>query len=436
MNRSRPSASLAMLAVLLTTAACADREPTAPEPGEEASSAKAGQPSQPQGWTSDDEFARVARAEVPGFAGFYLEADGTPVILLKDHRQREAAERYLTPHLEEIHRGQSGSPKAPVVRKVTHDFADLKGWADKLVGLMGSEGVHMLDVDEVENKVFVGVRDEAGVRTVRREAARLRVPPGVLDVKVRPAFEMMVGLQERTPELAGGYKIEGFPGGGCTLGFNALHLGISVFVTNSHCTYNYHAYDGGTFTQPEYYAGNEIGKELVDKDSYNCNNSSLLCRWSDAAYVQHNGARTIRQGQIAYTDHATGGPAPSLTVRGYYNITGRYSAVDPTGLQLTKTGMVTGTTYGNIIRSCVRTQGQNRRSGKYYTYECQDISNVYADEGDSGAAMYRRITFPQVLLYGILWGRNELGETSSSRLANIERDLGPLTNLCVPGYGC
>jgi hypothetical protein len=106
------------------------------------------------------------------------------------------------------------------------------------------------------------------------------------------------------------------------------------------------------------------------------------------------------------------------------------------GLTLTKTGQITGTTFGNITQSCVTLSGYGR-GGKYYSYPCQDVSNVYAEGGDSGAAMYRRVSTTQVELYGILWGKNaETGAASSSRLSGIEADLGPLTNLCAPGYGC
>lgn len=432
MNRSYQMGVCAVL-VLLASAAFADQQPEGPGPEGEAGNSNVDQQTPPQFWTRDDEFARAARAEVPGFAGYYLDVEGTPVILLKDHKQRDAAERYLAAEIEDALRGEGGY-RAPIFRKVTHDFADLKGWFDKLTSLLPRGDVYLLDVDEVRNRVFVGVRDKAAIRAVRREAARLRVPPGVLKVEIRPAPEPFIGLQDRTSYLAGGYMIQGFTGGDCTLGFNATHLGISVFVTNSHCTYDFLAYDGGTFTQPTYFAGNEIGTELTDKALYNCNDSTLVCRRSDSAYVRHNGSRTIGQGRIAYTEQATGGPAPNLTVVGYYEIVRRYSGTAPVGLVLTKTGRTSGTTYGTITQSCVTKSGNSR--GKYFSYPCQDISNVYATYGDSGSPMYRRVSTTQVELYGILWGGNNAGETYSSRLSGIEADLGPLLNLCAPGYGC
>src|SRR5215218_11009323 len=77
-----PTAVLALLA----TAACNPADsPVSAVPA--SASANRGAP-QAQFRTTDDEFARVARAEVPGFAGFYLQNDGTPVVRLVDPSQR------------------------------------------------------------------------------------------------------------------------------------------------------------------------------------------------------------------------------------------------------------------------------------------------------------------------------------------------------------
>lgn len=41
-------------------------------------------------------------------------------------------------------------------------------------------------------------------------------------------------------------------------------------------------------------------------------------------------------------------------------------------------------------------------------------------------------------MYGILWGGpdGDWSATYSRRLDGIEWDLGPLSNLCLPGFGC
>ena len=437
MTRSRPPVLLAVLA-LLATAACEDRPITAPGPDEAPRGAKAGPPPQ-ELWTSDDEFARVAGAEVPGFAGYYFDGDGVPVILLKDHRQREAAERYLAPLLAQASRGRNAGPMpTPLVRKVTHDFAELKGWFDQLDGLMPRDGVYTLDVDEVNNQVSIGVRDDATIRDLRREAARLRVPPGALRFKIERPAVPAISLQDWTQTLTGGFQIAK-SNGLCTFGFNAVHQGAWVFVTNSHCTFNVFVLGSTIITQPLYYQGYEIGNESADRGMYACAGIGTSCRRSDAAYIRHNGARTIGQGKIAYTELSYGAPAP-LEVLGYYDVSRRFTAV-AAGTILDKTGRTSGTTYGQVLEACV--SAYPVYNGVQYTLRCQDLTSIWSQGGDSGSPVYVWRDNGTVELYGILWGGPALPDGTkdpqksyTSRLAGIEQDLGALTYVCAPGYGC
>src|ERR1041384_4198584 len=44
---------------------------------------------------TDDEQARVAREEIPGYAGYYLGTDGVPVVRLVNPEQAEEAQAYV-----------------------------------------------------------------------------------------------------------------------------------------------------------------------------------------------------------------------------------------------------------------------------------------------------------------------------------------------------
>jgi hypothetical protein len=165
---------------------------------------------------------------------------------------------------------------------------------------------------------------------------------------------------------------------------------------------------------------------------YKCNGlSAPSCRKSDAAYIRvgvGGSYRPVSQGVVARTPWSFSGPAP-LTITAVYHITWRYyMGTPPVGTYLDKTGRTSGSTIGQVTQSCV-TIGQ---------LVCQDISSVWSEPGDSGSPMMYWIEGSDVQLYGILWGgpNGDWNTTYSSPLAGIEADLGPLTNLCVPGYGC
>jgi hypothetical protein len=429
MKHLKASVPVAVL-TLLVTAGCerSDGPFMAPAPDEAALNASAAHRPQ-HTWSTDAEFARAARAEAPGFAGYYLENDGTPVILLTDPRQRGAAERYLAQELAGIRSGRYASAsQRPVFRTVAHDFATLKGWFDTVETLVElREDVYLLDLDEVNNRLHAGVRDQAAIQAVREFAAGAGIPPAAVHAEIQPAPEQRITVRDRTNTLAGGYQIAFNSSYVCTLGFNAVYQGYWSGVINSHCTTTYFGYDGGTIMQNTWASGNTIGSEVRDRGLYACWGSGTSCRRSDAAYVRYNGSRSISQGGIARTSWAFGGPG-GLDVIGEFDIVRRYAGSTPVGTWLDKTGRTTGSTYGQVSSSCV-TIGNLR---------CQDISNVYSAGGDSGSPMHVWVGGSQTELQGILWGgpSNDFNTTYSSRLAGIEYDLGSLSGLCRPGWGC
>lgn len=421
-TRSVPAS---LLALLLVAACDSSDPPLAPEPadGEQSRTAP-----QAQLQTTDDEFARAARAEVPGFAGYYLQDDGTPVVRLTDPRQRGAAQRYLAHHLADARSGRhAGAPAQPLFVSAAYDFAQLTDWSEALHPTLERSDVFLIDVDEVENRVLVGVQDASAVAAVRAEAARLGVPAAALHVRTQAAPEHRASIRDRHSTVRGGIQIA-FSGGLCTQGFNARRSsGQSIFVTNSHCTPTYFGYDGGTLYQNLVSSSNVVGKEVSDRGLYACYGTGTSCRRADAAYISHNGSRTVAQGGIARTNWATGANA-GTTIVGEFDIVGRYTGSLPVGSYLDKTGRTSGSTYGQVTSSCV-TIGNLR---------CQDISKVWSEGGDSGSPVYVWMSDNDVQLHGVMWGGpgTDYTTTYSSRLAGIEYDLGSLNSLCRPGYGC
>lgn len=384
--------------------------------------------------TPDDEFARAARAEVPGFAGFYLQSDGTPVVRLVDPSQRGAAQRYLAQEFIRARAGRhAGAPSQPVFLRAAYDFAQLRDWAEALHPMLSRGDVFLIDVDEVQNRVLVGVADAPAVAAVRAQAAALGVPAAALEVRTQPRPQTRATVRDRFTTLVGGIQIA-FGSYVCTQGFNARRVsnGANIFVTNSHCTTTQNAADGAAIFQNTNAAGNQVGNEVADRGLYACVTGVASCRQADAAYISHNGTRTIGQGGIARTAWNTGA-AGGLTITGEYDIIGRYTGTLPVGTYLDKTGRTSGSTYGQVTNSCV-TIGSLR---------CQDISKVWSEGGDSGSPVFVYVggsgtAENDVRLHGVMWGGpgSDYTTTYSSRLAGIEADLGALNNLCRPGYGC
>jgi hypothetical protein len=422
-TKTVPAAVLALLA----TAACDSFDPpVSPESG--GASANRAAP-QAEFRTPDDEFARVARAEVPGFAGFYLQNDGTPVVLLTDPAQRGAAQRYLAREFVRARRGRhANAPTQPIFLKAAYDFAQLKEWSEALHPMLARSDVFLIDVDEVGNRVLVGVQDASAIAAVRAEGARLGIPANALFVQTQPRPEVRASLRDRHTLINGGVQIA-FSQYLCTLGFNARRVstGANIFVTNAHCTGTQYAFDGIAIYQNVVASGNQIGNEVADRGMYACAGTGTSCRRADAAYISNNGTRSIGQGGIYRTNWATGANA-GTTIIGEFDIVGRYTGTLPVGSYLDKTGRTSGSTYGQVTNSCV-TIGVLR---------CQDISKVWSEGGDSGSPVYVWLSDNDVQLHGVMWGGpgSDFTTTYSSRLAGIEADLGALSNLCRPGFGC
>ncbi len=433
MRKSGLHVPFALLVVGLAAAGC-DTGRSISAPDDAAVASRGALPPQAQAnLTTDDEFARAARNESPGFAGFYLQNDGTPMILLSDPRQRGQAQRYLAALLAESRKGRHAkASQTPQFRTVAYDFAQLKGWFDQLDDLLGREEVYLMDVDEVNNRLLIGVRDGTAVRDIRAEAIRRGVPAAALHVELRGKTVPRQTVQDYTGTLMGGYQIQfsSSPGDICSIGFTALYDNWYTVVTASHCTPTYLGSDGGTLMQPTWVPGvNEVATEIKDRGLYGCNGLFTSCRRSDAAYYTRtlNRSPGLVNGFIAKTSWGYHAPG-SLAITGTYSIIRRYAGSAPVGTWLDKTGRTTGSTYGQVTQSCV----------SIGNFRCQDISDVHSQGGDSGSPMYVWLGNDQVELYGILWGgpNGDWNTTYSSRLSGIEQDLGGLSGLCASGYGC
>jgi hypothetical protein len=228
--------AIAAGAVLLAVASCTDQtDPSTPDDlTPDAAIARQGSPDDPNA---------LARS-VPGFGGFYFDAQGAPTIYLKDAGRRADAERALSPYLRSRGLG-AGQLK---VKRADYDWAQLEAWfTSASAEALAVPGAVSVDADEASNRVRIGVEPGAMGR-VRSALARLRMPDGAVIIEEREPVTFAVGtgpgprpkakpgsgasLQGTWRPTVGGVQIN-FPGFLCTLGFN---VGGGSFITNSHCT--------------------------------------------------------------------------------------------------------------------------------------------------------------------------------------------------------
>ena len=376
-------------------------------------------PSDPVGFEAlqqpDDPVALVRG--VPGFGGFFLDADGIPTIYLRDAGTRAAAERALGPWLT----AQGLRSAALRVRRGDYDWATLERWQ----GQAGREALAMrgavwVDADEAKNRVTIGVERGTPTAQVRAAVARLGVPSAALVVEEVAPVTYAATLRDRVRPVVGGLQII-FPGFLCTLGFNAVRSGQRSFITNSHCTNVQGGVESTPYWQPtEAMASAPIATEVADPLYTIGSGCPLLrrCRRSDAARAAYADGTTSTLGRIART---TGANNDSVTIQGNFTITGEGGPV--VGQTVHKVGRTTGWTRGPVTATCVHVNV----SGTNITQLCQTIVSAGVGSGDSGSPVFRRQgTGGSVTLLGILWGGSGSGTFVFSPLSNIEAELGAL----------
>lgn len=131
------------------------------------------QDSGPQPRSIDDLFARVAQ-QVPDFGGFFFDQNGDLTVYLIDTpvSVAEAAilsvfgfDDRITPFLGRIKvlQGQYG-------------FLQLKGWYDRIRGIVLGPGTVFADIDESRNRLKIGVENLQAAGLVKEQLSRLNIP--------------------------------------------------------------------------------------------------------------------------------------------------------------------------------------------------------------------------------------------------------------------
>jgi len=298
-DRARCGRSLLAVLGLGVTFACSDdyRAPTSPVPNLAVQNAAQ--------MTIDDHFIEIGE-RWPGFAGYYYEDGG---IVLRTTDRGDVAS------LATLVRTELGKEEFGIsIRDADYDFRELAGWRDQLREAARA-GMRELDVDEVLNRVRIGVPDEDTRSEILEWLTVLNVPKAAVVVHVVPPQVSLIGLRDVHRPVPGGVQVQRTGGGSCTVMVNANTPAGPGFITNSHCTQTLFGPDGIEFHQPA--AWNPIGFEVADPlpipFGLFCPASlGLPCRFSDAAFISYDFGVQGYFGAIART---TGLGSRRLTTR-------------------------------------------------------------------------------------------------------------------------
>ncbi|MEM4413922.1 MAG: hypothetical protein QXD59_06570 [Candidatus Caldarchaeum sp.] len=397
------------------------------------------------GQTIDDLFAEVAR-RVPAFGGMFFDRDDNSVlyVYLLNPAQKAAVEAAITavlgPGLPDLI-----PPREVRVLQGQYSFWQLKEWHDKLLNLVADSrfGITKTDIDDDDNRLFIGVQDIAIQAQIERELIRLGIPLPAVRIEKAVPIEFTSSncnstgtLQSCIRPLVGGIQTNSFPGL-CTLGLVATRNGTPGFIVNSHCTRLWGELDitGNDWHQPTTADGvtYRIGQESVDPPFFtNSQNpdcpAGWKCRKTDSAFVTRASGVTSRRGYIARPSGLTTDPRyPILTFTKLWTIV-LVGAVDPpVGTVVNKVGKTTGWTQGTIRNVCARFFSAD---GTKRALLCSHIASYISEAGDSGAPVfYIRPNYPSTV---VLWGINfaiEAGDGVFSPISLVVSELGGTINL-------
>ena len=386
-------------------------------------------------------FADLSR-QAPSAAGFYFEGTGVTV-RIKDAHEKPLAQAAIQALAAGRRLGNGRATPMVTVKPAQFTFKQLAAWRDVAfdIALVGIRGVNSLDLDEVRNRVALGIDPQlfpdtrAAVVTALTKAgvdstalAFDSVGSYIEDFAAIPPTTI---LDQSNDPLAGGLEIavEWSPSSfhACTLGFVATRNSQVGLVTASHCTSGMYGTDNNPVHQ---LLGRTVGTESADAYGYTCGFFSE-CRGSDAAFFASSGAVQMGVGLIHKTQFSNGGGLSggfgSFTVdqaTPYFIVTGEENGGLVVGQEVHKIGRTTGWTRGDVKQTCVDYYPRAN-----YLLRCGYETHYVAGDGDSGAPVFSldfAICSRCVTLLGIHSGRKTPGQNQAvfSKLHRIKSDLG------------
>lgn len=297
---------------------CADRVSDPIEPSIRASNLQSKIPRLGTEGSIDGLFLKIAE-RVPAFAGMFINAAGTPTILLTDLRQRGAAadavRDVMSTRTPALDLAQFESAEA------LHGFRELHDIKARLMTIVARRGAKGFGIHPSSNQIHIDSPSPETDALVASDLLAAGVPLTAIAFRrweltnVVQLTDWFTGLM---PASVGVIRRDVYGNGHtCTLGAHAIRETDTLFIIASHCTEQEFAYDGGQILQGANDLGARIGYEAYDRDWHTdpmtCAGAAY-CRWSDAALIRWASYYPARRPDFGWIG--------TTTVRGQYgNIT-------------------------------------------------------------------------------------------------------------------
>jgi hypothetical protein len=346
----------------------------------------------------DDAFARISR-QVPAFAGLWKEGD-VLIIGMTDTSSRITQQ--VLPVIRTIFSGRSVLPNTVRFVLTQHNFTRLQEARVRARDLLSNQEATLIDVDERNNRLLIGIADLRQERAVRERLVGLGVDNTLVYIEQVLPFRSIrdvYGLQQKVRPIVGGIQIEhptenGVAGG--TLGLVVKRNELRGFITASHVTDSTGGVDFTFMSQADSSKPDElIGFEQIDPVFFTHSTNSdcptdRMCRFSDAAFI------SLFENVMAKRGVITGYNWPY----GYYPQQ-EVVAIQPITLcgdTLIKIGRTTGRTSGEVARTCADLDNHDTAN---LTLLCQDVFNAKSGDGDSGSPVFSFSPANKVFFHGL-----------------------------------
>lgn len=328
-------------------------------------------------------------------------------------------------------------PRSYRALRAQFTFHELAAWRDLAFDhvLTTLPDIHYLDLDEVENRVTVGIAVQSfeGTRAaVLRALTPLGVNPAAINfrsVSRLPRFDAAPGslLSGGPDSIAGGMLINSYTANSsCSLGFVAVRNGQRGFVTNSHCTRTIFGLDYDSWFD-QYFGA--TAQEIVDPNGYQC--GLRTCRGADAVFAAAwTSAIPMALGKIRRTIGPNTGSQAVDQARGYFEIVSELADLVH-GTPVNKIGYATGWTTGTVTGTC-----QDLTVSVTKVVRCTYGATYHRGEGDSGGPVFLRYAggpdSGHVALVGVHSGTDWDGLPLFTKLDRIKSDLGGTWSVVDP----